>query len=87
MISYNYRILAFISPRRPAEVYFECRTVYYTDGIPTSVTFEATTLYGMNKKSLRWELNAMKEAMTKPILWGEKDRFPEKYKRLKKKAE
>lgn len=85
MATWNFRILAFIDKRRPEKIYFECRTVYYTDNVPTSFCEEGTTLYGMNKKSLRWQFNAMKEAMTKPILWGG-DKFPKKYKRLKKKV-
>jgi hypothetical protein len=87
MDSWNYRILAFKHPRRPNSIYFECRTVYYTDDVPNAFTAEPAVLYGLNKKSLRWELNALKEAMSKPILWGEEGKFPRKYKRLKKKVE
>jgi hypothetical protein len=85
MKTWDFRILAFVNEHIPEESYFECRTVYYKDGKLQSYGDPAPTLYGSTKKALRWQFNAMKRAMSEPILWGD-DKFPKKYKRLKKKV-
>ena len=76
MSTWNYRLLAF---EHKGEPYFEIYEVFYNeDGVPDGCTQHSVTVGGENKKAIKWVLKKMKEALKKPILWGD-DRFPEEY--------
>ena len=86
MSCWNYRVLAFM--QKNDTIFFELHTVYYEepDGKADGYGAPVVGLTGTTKKSLRWELNAMKKALEKPILWGDESKFPKEYKKLKKKS-
>ena len=83
--TWNYRVLAFSFEK----TYFEVRTVYYENGEPKSFGDPGHPIGGTSVKSTRVTAKNMAKALEKPVLWGnlvgEKNRFPNKYKKLKKK--
>lgn len=85
--SWNYRVLAFSFP----ELYFEVRTVYYDNGKPVSFGDPGHPINGSSIKSAKLTSRYMMKAFEKPVLWGnitgEKNLFPNKYKKLKTKKE
>ena len=85
--TWNYRLLAFtFGSDKP---YFEIRTVYYTNGKPDSFGDPAHPINGSSVKSAKLTAKLMMKAFEKPVLWGElvgeKNKFPNKYKKVKKK--
>jgi hypothetical protein len=85
LITWNYRVLAFSF----GETYFEVRAVYYKNGLPISFTDPGQPIQGSSVKSIRRKAKDMCKALEKPILWGnlvgEKNKFPNKYRKFKKK--
>jgi len=80
--SWNYRVLAFfIDDDRK---YFEVRTVYYEDGLPISYGEHGHPINGSTLRTTKITMKQMAKAFEKPVLWGD-ERFPNKYKKLKKK--
>lgn len=83
--SWNYRVLAFSFP----ELYFEVRTVYYSDGKPVYFGDPGHPIGSSTLKGTRLTAKNMLKALEKPVLWGniagEKNLFPNKYKKLKTK--
>jgi hypothetical protein len=80
---WNYRLLAFLDKDGTI---FEVRPVYYTDNKPTSFGDPGYPIGGTSVKNTRIIAKAMMKALEKPVLWGELDKFPKKYKKLKKKS-
>ena len=61
-----------------SEIEFAIHSVYYNDyGTPNGYGPEQTVI-GDSVKSVKWNLNRMKEAAKKPVLWSG-DKFPEIY--------
>lgn len=76
-MAWNHRVLAKIYPS--GDVEFDIHEVYYDErGEPNAYTENPISVGGDSIKSLRWQLNKMKECLKKPILYHG-DRFPEIY--------
>ncbi len=74
---WNHRVLAKIYSS--GDVEFNIHEVYYDErGEPNGYTENPVSIGGDDIKSLRWQLNKMKECLKKPILYCG-DRFPEIY--------
>ena len=73
---WNYRVLAFTID---GDVYFDIREVHYRHEKPELYSTSSSLIESDSIKSLNWTLNRMKEALKKPILWGD-ERFPPEYK-------
>lgn len=86
MSCWNYRVLAFT--QKNGSISFEVHSTYYEEpgSEPNGYSAPVSGIMGSTKKTLRWELNEMKKALERPILWGDEDKFPKKYKKLKKKS-
>lgn len=85
---WNFRVLAFTEKHLDGEeeLYFEIHSVYYDkDGKPNGFGEPGSTVYSDCIKGIKWTLKVMKEAAKKPVLWGDKGKFPKKYKNEKKK--
>lgn len=76
---WNYRILAFEEAGDP-DPFFVMYEVYYENGKPIGYGAEANLL-GHSKKELKKIIKYQKEAIKKPILWGD-ERFPKQFKKL-----
>lgn len=86
--TFNFRVLAFPTdiPNLPEKLaerykdYYDLRIceVHYNNDIPHAYA-EAQTVNGETVKGIRWRLNKMKIALSKPILYAG-DRFPEEFK-------
>jgi hypothetical protein len=78
MTYWNYRVLAI--PYTEG-VYFEIREVYYKDGTPEGYSDgKSDVMCGdiEGVETLGRILDNMKDALTRPILWGG-DNFPKEY--------
>lgn len=77
-MSWNHRILAYEETN--GEIYLAIHEVYYDKkGKANGYTENPISVHSDSVKGMRWVLNKMKEATSKPILWsGEK--FPKIYK-------
>jgi hypothetical protein len=80
-MSWNHRILVteheYIGQMTK---YFQIHEVYYdNEGKPNGYTANAIDVGGEDVESIEWTLNKMKEALTKPKLWGD-NKFPKEYK-------
>ena len=77
---WNYRVLADDSC---GDVVFEIYEVYYDkNGNPNGYSEKPSVVISDNKKGLRWQMNAMKKALDKPVLFSG-DKFPKEYKNTK----
>ena len=82
-MGWNYRVLAHeCSPEEGIDVYMQLHEVYYKEDVPDSYTVNSVSIGSENIKGMNWQLNKMKLALKKPILWAG-DRWPEEYKPLK----
>lgn len=79
-MTWNYRILVH---ENDVETYFQMHEVYYDeDGNPTSYTASPTHIGAESIEWVGWELEKMKEALTKPM-FSTKD-FPTEYQEISK---
>ena len=75
-MSWNHRVIAH--QYEGGEVYFHIHEVYYDHNkIPNGYTRNPVVVSGEDLKSIKWNLNKMKECLKKPILkaWD----FPNEY--------
>lgn len=78
-MSWNYRVLAIEDGN---ELYFRIHSVYYNeDGKPDGYSAQPATNGSGSIEWLEYVLDLMREALKKPILWGD-NRFPEECKDL-----
>ena len=86
-MSWNHRVLAFTQPDK--SIYFEVHEVYYdknNNNEPIGYGSKVSAISGDSKKDLRWQINAIKKALEKPVLWGDESQEMKVYKKLKKKV-
>ena len=77
-MGWNYRILAKICSND--EVSFGVYSVYYDEnGKPDGYSANPVEMSAEDIEYIRFDLDKMKEALDKPVLW-EGERFPEEYK-------
>lgn len=76
---WNYRVLAF-EDKKSKEVELRIAEVYYVDGACTKPNAygDANPVSTEGLEGLKWLLDRQKEALEKPILWGD-ERFPNEY--------
>lgn len=72
---WNHRVL--VEKSKGDELYFYIAEVFYEFGEPILST-NAIDVNGESIKDLKWTLDMMKKALSKPILWGGDD-FPKVY--------
>lgn len=76
-MSWNYRLMA--TPDGNEGMWFEIHEVYYDEeGKPKNYTTIPAEISGNNIDDIMFSLNAMKEAVNRPILWMEEN-FPEEF--------
>ena len=62
------------------DLYYSVRSVYYNgDGVADGYSSVDATVMGDDLVGIGWTMKKMKEALKKPILWGD-HRFPAEYK-------
>lgn len=72
-MSWNYRVLA---TEHNGELYLRIHEVFYNaDNEPDGYSAEPMSAQGESIPSIRKDLRKMKEALKKPVLWGD-ERFP-----------
>lgn len=76
-MSWNYRIL--VSVEHGEEVYSVHEVYYDKKGKPNGYIENKNIMNWDSKKSIKWTLKKIKEAMKKPLL--SKQNFPKKYKK------
>lgn len=77
MSGWNYRVMAHDHKGEP---YFQIHDVYYNKkNKPDGYTRNPSQLGAEDIEGLQWTLDAMKEALSKPILWAG-HKFPLEYK-------
>jgi hypothetical protein len=78
-MSWNYRVLAH---KDDDDVMLMIHEVYYDEnGKPNSYTVNPVPVRGEDLDALKFSLEKMNEALTKPILWYGSD-FPKEYEKL-----
>ena len=76
-MSWNYRIMAWTQEENP---YLQIHSVYYDEkGKPKNYSERGEWAGGDTLKEIESELELMKLALKKPILWAG-DKFPKEYK-------
>lgn len=77
MSGWNYRVMAH---EHKGEIYFQIHDVYYNKKRkPNSYTRDPSWVGSETIEGMQWTLDAMKEALSKPILWAG-HKFPLEYK-------
>ena len=75
-MSWNHRVIAY---REGREFWYQIHEVYYDEnGVPEMYTKGAVTVVASTFKALDWQLDRLKECLSKPILSAEN--FPEEFK-------
>lgn len=80
-MSWNLRVIATEEPMigGPAEIVLSLHEVYYgKDGKPNSLTKNPIRVSGESLEALEWYINKMKDALKKPIIWGD-HRWPQEF--------
>ena len=81
MKTWNYRVLAFESTHfGKKEIYFSVIIVHYKKEKPVSYSEDTSSPGGSTIKETKSDMNNMRQAFSKPVLWGGY-RFPEGYKK------
>jgi len=81
MKTWNYRVLAFESTHfGKKEIHFNVETVHYKKEIPITYSETTSSPGGSTIKEAKMDMNNMRQAFSKPVLWGGY-RFPEEYKK------
>ena len=81
-MSWNLRVLVTESPTIGGEngYNYAIHEVYYNSkGVPNASTKRSINVSAEDMDGLEWYVNKMKEALNKPILWGD-HRFPQEFK-------
>ncbi len=77
-MTWNYRVLAF--PYKEEVVFQICEVYYNEKGEPKSYVKDKSLSTTEGIKGLKWIIERHKEAIKKPILFGD-DKFPLEYKK------
>lgn len=76
-MSWNHRLM--VQPDGSGGMWFEIHEVYYSEeGKPGSYVTTPSDISGGDIDDIMFSLNAMKDAINKPILWMG-DKFPEEF--------
>lgn len=75
-MSWNYRLMA---QEQDGEIFLQIHEVYYDDNkVPHLYSEEGVSIFSESVEGVKWVLEKMSEATTKPILWAG-DKFPDEY--------
>ena len=81
-MTWNLRVIATMEPMigGEPEVNFALHEVYYDkNGNPNALTKNPIRVSGESLEAIEWYIDKMKDALKKPILWGD-EKWPQEYK-------